>query len=73
MKLKFVRTNDTIETKILINDDEMDFEYLRFINQLIDGEQLEETIYPNNVSDGEKKEIDEMVKQINDILVENEI
>jgi len=70
MKLKFVRTDDTIETKILISDEEeKDFEYLMFINKLIDGEPLEDTIYPDEVSDDEKKEIDKMIKQINEILI----
>jgi len=71
MKLKFVRTNDTIETKLVIDDNEQIFDYLSFINKLIDGEQLEDVEYPDDVSENEKKEVNDMIEKINDIINEH--
>ncbi len=71
MKLKFVRVKDTIETKLLINDIEKEFDYLVFINRLISGEQLENIVYPADVTENEKNEIDSMVEKINEVIAEN--
>ena len=71
MKLKFVRTDDTIETKLVIDDNEQSFDYLLFINKLIDGEQIEDIEHPDDVTEDEKKEINNMVEEINKIIVEN--
>lgn len=71
MELKFIRTDDAIETKLILDGDEQIFDYLLFINKLIDGTKLEEITYPDDVSDDEKKEIDSMVEKINSVIVEN--
>ena len=68
MKLEFVRTSDIIETKLIINDIEQNFEYLIFINNLIDGNKIEEIIYPNDISNEEKEEIDKMIEQISAVI-----
>lgn len=71
MKLKFVRTDDTIETKLIIDDNEQNFDYLSFINKLIDGEQLEDIEYPDDVTEDEEKEVNTMIEKINSIINEN--
>ena len=71
MKLKFIKVNDVIETKLIINDIEQNFEYLTFINNLIDGNEIEEIIYPDDISNEEKEEIDKMIEQINEVIKSN--
>ena len=71
MELKFIRIDNAIETKLIINGDEQNFEYLMFINKLIDGERIENVIYPNDITEDEKKEIEDMIAKINQILTES--
>jgi len=70
MELKFIRIDNAIETKLIINGDEQNFEYLMFINKLIDGERIENVIYPNDITEDEKKEIEDMITKIKQILIE---
>jgi hypothetical protein len=71
MKLKFVRTDDTIETKLVTDENEQSFDYLLFINKLIDGEQIEDIEYPNDVTEDEEKEVNVMIEEINNIINKN--
>ena len=71
MKLKFIRVENTIETKLIIDNNEQKFDYLLFINRLINGEQLENIEYPNDITEDEKKEVINMVEKINEVINEN--
>ena len=69
MKLKFSRQNDAIVTKLEINGEEEDFNYLTFINKLIDGDTLDEPEYPEDITEQEKSEIAQMIEKINKVIL----
>ena len=72
MKLKFIRESETVDTKIILdNGEEKEFDYLLFINKIIDGEQIDDIIYPDDISDDEKNEIKNMIDSINQIIKAN--
>jgi hypothetical protein len=68
MKLIFNREEDVIVTKLEIDGDTQDFNYLTFINKLIDGEELNDTEYPTDITDEEKKEVETMIQKINEAI-----
>jgi hypothetical protein len=73
MKLIFNRDEDVIVTKLEIDGDTQDFNYLTFINKLIDGEEVDDTVYPTDITNDEKKEIESMIQKINEtISIQNE-
>jgi len=68
MKLKFSKQDDAVITQLEINEKVMEFEYLIFINKLIEGETLEESEYPEDITELEKKEIEQMIVRINEVI-----
>ena len=69
MKLKFTRQDDAIITKLEIGGEEEEFNYLRFINKLIDGDIFDESEYPEDITEQEKSEIEQMIEKINEVIL----
>jgi len=69
MKLKFSRHDDAIVTKLEIDGEEEEFNYLTFINKLIDGDTLDEPEYPEDITEQEKSEIVQMIEKINEVIL----
>jgi len=68
MKLIFNREEDVIVTKLEINGDTQNFDYLTFINKLIAGEELDDTEYPTDITTQEESEINGMIQKINEVI-----
>lgn len=71
MKIIFNRKEGIVETKLDIDSEEQDFDYLTLINKLLEGVVLEDPQYPEDVSEDEKNEIDEMIAKINEVMLQS--
>lgn len=71
MKLVFFKEGEDIKSKL--NNDGMDeeFSYVKLIEFLHVGNELEETEYCDDISVEEKSKIDEMIIKINEKVVVN--
>lgn len=71
MKLVFFKEGEDIKSKL--NNDGMDeeFSYVKLIEFLHVGNELEETEYWDDISVEEKSKIDEMIIKINEKVVVN--
>lgn len=69
MKLNLKKTKDQYKVLIEKNGEKPEkFEYVEFINLLYAGEEIEEIIYDDNISQEEREQLDKMINDINTIV-----
>lgn len=71
MKLKFVEDNGDIMTKMINNVNELEFNYIEFIDKLYIGEDIEELEFNGNISEELKSKLQSMVTRINTAVKES--
>lgn len=71
MKLVFFKEDEEIKLKLNNNGMDEEFSYIKLIEFLHVGNELEETEYYDEISDEEKSKIDEMIIKINEKVVVN--
>lgn len=68
MKIYIKKGNKSWNTTIKHNNKSVKFDYIEFINMLYDGEKLEEIIFEPDIVEEEKKQIIDMINEINDTV-----
>lgn len=69
MKLNLKKTKDQYKVLIEKNGEKPEkFEYIKFINLLYAGEEIEEVAYDENISQEERNQLDKMINDINTIV-----
>lgn len=71
MKLVFFKEDEEIKLRINHQDVDVAFNYIKLIEFLYNGNELEETQYFDEISPEEKIKIDEMIIKINEKVIVN--
>ncbi|MBS4068095.1 MAG: hypothetical protein KGZ62_05810 [Sulfurimonas sp.] len=69
MKLVFFKEDDEIKLKLNHEGNDEEFNYVRLIEFLHDGKELEDTEYYEDISEDEKDKINDMIQKINEKVV----
>jgi len=72
MKLVFKKNDNEIEVKLKIDGELEDFNYIKIIEYLHGGNELEETEYPDDISNMEQEKINDMINNINESIIVNQ-
>lgn len=69
MKLELEKSKDQYKLSIIRNDGKKEkFDYIKFINLLYEGNNIDEIKYNENILDEEKKQIDKMIEDIKKVV-----
>ncbi len=68
MKINVKKEKEDIVLSLIINGAEEPFDYVRLVNELYNKNEIEEINYSNEINDWEKEEIEELIKQINNVI-----
>ena len=69
MKLELEKSKDQYKLSIMRNDVKKEkFDYIKFINLLYEGNNIDEIKYNENILDEEKKQIDKMIEDIKKVV-----
>lgn len=68
MKIYIKKGNKSWNITIKYDNKSVKFDYIEFINMLYDGEKLEEIIFEPEIVEEEKKQIIDMINEINDTV-----
>ena len=68
MKINVKKENEDIVLSLIINGAEEPFDYVRLVNELYNKNEIEKINYSNEINDWEKEEIEELIKQINNVI-----
>lgn len=69
MKLELEKSKDQYKLYIIRNDGKKEkFDYIKFINLLYEGNNIDEINYNENISDEEKKQINKMIEDIKRVV-----
>lgn len=69
MKLELEKSKDQYKLYIIRNDGKKEkFDYIKFINLLYEGNNIDEINYNENISDEEKEQINKMIEDIKRIV-----
>lgn len=68
MNISLKKSKDQYKVYIEKDGKQEKFDYIRFINMLYNGEDIEEIIYDGNTSQEEQQQIDKMVNEIREIV-----
>lgn len=69
MKLSLNKSNDQYKLFIEKNDGKKEkFDYIKFINMLYDGDNIEKINYDSNITQEEREQIDKMIDDIDKII-----
>lgn len=64
MKIQVYKENDDIVTKLVIDKMEEQFDYVKLINKLYEGEKIDKTDFDENVDEWERNEIQKLIDEI---------
>lgn len=64
MKIQVYKENDDIVTKLVIDKMEEQFDYVKLINELYEGEKIDKTDFDENVDEWERNEIQKLIDEI---------
>lgn len=69
MKLELEKSKDQYKLSIIRDDGKKEkFDYIKFINLLYEGNNIDEIKYNENILDEEKKQIDKMIEDIKKVV-----
>ena len=69
MKLELEKSKDQYKLSIIRDDGKKEkFDYIKFINLLYEGNNIDEINYNENISDEEKKQINKMIEDIKRVV-----
>lgn len=69
MKLELEKSKDQYKLSIIRDDEKKEkFDYIKFINLLYEGNNIDEINYNENISDEEKKQINKMIEDIKRVV-----
>ncbi|MDD5052586.1 MAG: hypothetical protein PHO27_07645 [Sulfuricurvum sp.] len=69
MKLVFSKEENEIKVKLHENGTEVDFNYIEWIKFIHEGNELEETIYCEEITPEEREKVNVMISKINDAII----
>jgi hypothetical protein len=69
MKLVFFKEENEIKLKLNHENSDEEFNYVRLIEFLHDGNELEDTEYYQDITEEEKEKINDMIQKINGKVV----
>lgn len=68
MKIDIKKGSKSWNITIKRDAENIEFDYIQFINMLYNGEELEEIIFDQEIIEEEKKQISDMINEINDTV-----
>ena len=69
MQLKLEKNKGEYKLNIIKKDNKKEkFEYIKFINMLYEGDKVDKITYGAEITKDEQNQIDEMIKQINEVV-----
>lgn len=69
MKLVFFKEENEIKLKLNHENSDEEFNYVRLIEFLHNGDELENTEYYEDITEEEKEKIDNMILKINEVVI----
>lgn len=71
MKLSLEKSKEQYKLSFVKNDGKKEkFDYIRFINLLFNGEDLDDVQYDKKITEDEKNQINKMIEEIRNIVKE---
>lgn len=72
MKIKVTKDKDDIITNLVIDGEEIQFDYVRLINGLYDNDIIDDIVFSDDIEEWEREEIRKLIDDINKAIIKQD-